>query len=396
MKRYILGGIVLLAVCSVSQAQQPIERILESVAANNKGIKAVQEQAVADRAALSAANSLENPTFDFEYLWGEQHIPGGNKYGFSIMQGFDFPSLYVQRNKVAGAQETLGDRQVRYARQNTLLQARELCIKLVYLNRQIERVTKRVAIADTLAALYNRRLDEGDANRIEVNKVELERLSQTTRLKLLQNEQKNALAALVACNGGLALPVSGDALMEYPVMVAPASEQEAVAVWQQQDASLQLLRQQQAMAEMQVSVARQGWIPKFELGYKQSYEEGDMFYGFAVGISLPLFKTHSEVKAERARALSQAWQTEEVAVQRSSEALQLYREVTALQSALQDYSLLAKQDNRTLLMKALQSGQISLLEYMTDMAQLNAIDEDRLLIEYQYYSKLSELDRYNL
>ena len=47
-------------------------------------------------------------------------------------------------------------------------------------------------------------------------------------------------------------------------------------------------------------------------------------------------------------------------------------------------------------MKALQSGQISLLEYMTDMAQLNAIDEDRLLIEYQYYSKLSELDRYNL
>ena len=59
MKRYILGGIVLLAVCSVSQAQQPIERILESVAANNKGIKAVQEQAVADRAALSAANSLE-------------------------------------------------------------------------------------------------------------------------------------------------------------------------------------------------------------------------------------------------------------------------------------------------------------------------------------------------
>ena len=47
-------------------------------------------------------------------------------------------------------------------------------------------------------------------------------------------------------------------------------------------------------------------------------------------------------------------------------------------------------------MKALQSGQISLLEYMTDMAQLNGIDEDRLLIEYQYYNKLSELDQYNL
>lgn len=396
MKRYILGGIILLAVCSVSQAQEPIERILESVAANNKGVKAVQEQAVADRAALSAANSIENPTFDFEYLWAERQVPGGNKYGFSIMQGFDFPSLYVQRNKVAGAQETLGDRQVRYARQNTLLQARGLCIRLVYLNKQIALVTERVAIADTLAALYNRRLEEGDANRIEVNKVELERLSQTTRLKLLQNEREAAVAALIACNGGSVLPVSGDALTEYPVMAVPATEQEAVAMWQQQDAALQLLRQQQTMTEMQLSVARQGWIPKFELGYKQAYEVGDMFYGFAVGISLPLFKTRSEVKAERARALSQAWQTEDAVVQKASEASQLYREVTTLQSALQDYELLEQQNNRTLLMKALQSGQISLLEYMTDMAQLNGIDEDRLLIEYQYYNKLSELDQYNL
>ena len=387
---------MLWGVCLVSQAQAPIERILESVAANNMGVKAVQEQAVADRAALSAANSLENPTFDFEYLWGEQHISGGNKYGFSIMQGFDFPSLYVQRNKISRAQETLGDRQVRYALQNTLLQARGLCIRLVYLNKQIALVTERVAIADTLAALYNRRLEEGDANRIEVNKVELERLSQTTRLKLLYSERTATIASLVACNGGSDLPVGGDMLTEYPVIAAPATEQEAVAVWQAEDASLQLLRQQQEMAEMQLSVARQGWIPKFELGYKQAYEVGDMFYGFAVGISLPLFKTGSEVKAERARALSQAWQAEDAAVQKASEASQLYREVTALQSALQDYELLKQQDNRTLLMKALQGGQISLLEYMTDMAQLNSIDEDRLLIEYQYYNKLSELDRYNL
>ena len=334
---------MLWGVCLVSQAQAPIERILESVAANNMGVKAVQEQAVADRAALSAANSLENPTFDFEYLWGEQHIPGGNKYGFSIMQGFDFPSLYVQRNKISRAQETLGDRQVRYALQNTLLQARGLCIRLVYLNKQIALVTERVAIADTLAALYNRRLEEGDANRIEVNKVELERLSQTTRLKLLYSERTATIASLVACNGGSDLPVGGDMLTEYPVIAAPATEQEAVAVWQAEDASLQLLRQQQEMAEMQLSVARQGWIPKFELGYKQAYEVGDMFYGFAVGISLPLFKTGSEVKAERARALSQAWQAEDAAVQKASEASQLYREVTALQSALQDYELLKQQ-----------------------------------------------------
>lgn len=392
MKRY---SILYFALCVAvtSAAQTPLEKLLQDIAGNNSEIKAVREQAVSTQASLSAENSLENLSFEFEYLWRERNLPGGNKYGFSIMQGFDFPSLYIQRRQLINAQGRLGEWQEMFARQNTLLQARQWCIRWIYLNKQITLVGERVAIADTLSAIYSRRLQEGDATQLDVNKIEIERLGQSARLKLLLSERTAVIASLIALNGGNPLPVGENELAEYPEISLPATLQAAIDAWRQSDALVGQMSQQQQIAEIQTSVSRHGWIPKFEIGYKQSYEEGDMFYGLAVGIELPLYKTRNEIKAAKAKKLSLSWQADDIGNRSEAEAVQLYDEAQALRKALSEYSLLIRQDSRNLLMKALQSGQISLLQYMADMAQLNEADENRLLLEYQYYSKLSQLNR---
>lgn len=395
MKRYIFLVATIVSVLSGS-AQTPIEQILNSVAENNSRIKATQQEAVAAQTELSAENSLENPTFEFEYMWGEKQVPGGNKYAFAIMQGFDFPSLYVQRRKLINAQNALGASQVDYTRRNVLLEARELCIKIVYLNKQIAIVEERVEIANSLVILYRQRLEAGDANQLDVNKVIIEQLSQSSRLKMLYGELEVAKAALVACNGGIMPHTDLAQLAQYPIMAQPASLDEAIKMWQESDAEIKMLQNQLQVAQSLSSVSKQGWIPRFEVGYKQAYEVGDMFYGLAVGVSLPLFKTSNEVKSANARALAASLQATETNVQVTAEATQLYKEVCALHDALIEYQQLIEQNNRNMLLKALECGQISLLEYMSDIAQINAAEENRLLLEYQYYSKLSQLDRNSL
>lgn len=395
MKRHIISAIAIAAVVTAS-SQTPIESILGSVAANNSGIKATQQEAVAAQTELSAGNSLENPTFEFEYMWAEKQVPGGNKYAFAIMQGFDFPTLYAQRGKHISAQKSLGEYQVGYARQSVLLEARELCIKIVYLNKQIANVSERAEIAEKLVKLYTQRLAAGDANRLELNKVEIERLSQTSRLKMLISERDAAATQLIACNGGMELPVALSTLTYYPTITMPASLDAAIDEWQQADEGIKMLQGQQQVAESFTSVSKQGWIPRFEVGYKQAYEVGDMFYGLAVGVSLPLFKTSNEVKTAKARALALSFQAENVKTQATAQATQLYHEAVALQTALDDYQVLSQDENRALLLKALENGQISLLEYMSDIAQLNEAEENRLMLEYQYYSKLSQLNRKGL
>lgn len=394
MKRYIILKASIVAMSAM--AQMPIDNVLKSVAENNNSIKATQQDVSAAQTELSAENCLENTTFEFEYLWAEKQVPGGNKYGFSIMQGFDFPTVYGQRRKLINAQNALGTSQVNYVRQSVLLDARNLFIKIVYLNKQIEVASEREYIARALVDMYKTRLEAGDASRLEVNKVEIERLSQSSRLKMLENERNAAIADLVVCNGGKELPVSASQMTQYPMIAMPASIDEVTAQWQEADANMTFLRKQQEVAESFTAVSKEGWIPKFELGYKQAYEVGDMFYGLAVGVSLPLFKTSNEVKTAQARALSLSLQNEVANVQLVAEVSQLYNEATTLSAALEDYTLLSEQNNRELLFKALTAGQISLIEYMSDIAQLNDAEENRLMLEYQYYLALSNLDRNNL
>ncbi|MBR5843602.1 MAG: TolC family protein [Bacteroidaceae bacterium] len=394
MKRYIILTASIVAMSAM--AQMPIDNVLKSVAENNNSIKATQQDVSAAQTELSAENCLENTTFEFEYLWAEKQVPGGNKYGFSIMQGFDFPTVYGQRRKLINAQNALGTSQVNYVRQSVLLDARNLFIKIVYLNKQIEVASEREYIARALVDMYKTRLEAGDASRLDVNKVEIERLSQSSRLKMLENERNAAIADLVVCNGGKELPVSASQMTQYPMIAMPASIDEVTAQWQEADANMTFLRKQQEVAESFTAVSKEGWIPKFELGYKQAYEVGDMFYGLAVGVSLPLFKTSNEVKTAQARALSLSLQNEVANVQLVAEVSQLYNEATTLSAALEDYTLLSEQNNRELLFKALTAGQISLIEYMSDIAQLNDAEENRLMLEYQYYLALSNLDRNNL
>lgn len=394
MKRYIILIASLAAMSAV--AQSPIESVLQSVADKNNSIKATQQDVSAAQTELSAENCLENTSFEFEYLWAEKQVPGGNKYGFSIMQGFDFPTVYGQRRKLINAQNALGSSQINYVRQSVLLDARNLYIKIVYLNKQIELVAEREKIAHALVDMYKTRLEAGDANRLEVNKVEIARLSQSSQLKMLISERQAAIADLVACNGGEALPISAKQMVEYPIIAMPASLEEVTAQWQEADANINMIRKQQQVAESFSAVSKEGWIPKFELGYKQAYEVGDMFYGLAVGVSLPLFKTSNEVKTAQARALSLSLQSDAANAELTAEVSQLYNEATTLKDALDDYALLSEQNNRDMLLKALEAGQISLIEYMSDIAQLNEAEENRLMLEYQYHLALSNLDRNNL
>ena len=360
MKRYIILTATLVAMSAA--AQSPIESILQSVANNNNNIKATQQDVAAAQTELSAENCLENPTFEFEYLWGEKQVPGGNKYAFGIMQGFDFPTVYGQRRNLINAQVALGNAEMRYVRQNTLLDARNLCIEIVYLNKQIRIVREREKIAQALVDMYKTRLENGDANQLELNKVEIDRLSQSSRLKMLVSQRNAAVANLVACNGGIALPLDATTLAQYPIISMPGSLADVTAQWQESDASMQMIRNQQQVAESFSSVSKQGWIPRFEVGYKQAYEVGDMFYGLAVGVSLPLFKTNNEVKTAKARALSLSFQADASKAEIAAEVSQLYNEAVALNAALEDYQLLTQQDNRSLLTKALESGHISLVE----------------------------------
>ena len=54
-------------------------------------------------------------------------------------------------------------------------------------------------------------------------------------------------------------------------------------------------------AEKQVSVDRQGWLPKLEAGFRRNTDDAVSMNGFVVGGSLPLFQNRKKVKIAKHR-----------------------------------------------------------------------------------------------
>ena len=339
-------------------AQNNMADILASIETNNPELKAGTQIVLSQKAEVSSQNTLEDPNFEFEHLWGADNAKD-RKYDISVSQSFDFPSLYVQRNKIGNLKRTLYDGQQAVLRQQILLQAKELCLQVIYLNRCIRLGNERQAAADELVKLYRERLTSGDANILDVNKIEIEQLNITTSNIQRRNELAACLAQLQALNGGEPLNLAESALTEYSDRELPASFDDLKEQALQSDPELQMLRQENQIAGKEVSLNRAGWLPKFELGYRHAYELGERFNGLSVGVSIPLFANRKKVKIAKAQAVAGSFTVNNKELQTLAALQSSYNEAVALKDNRERYELLTRQNNFELLQKALASGKIS-------------------------------------
>ncbi len=375
-------------------AQNQIVDVLAAIESNSSELKASAQVALGQKAAASAQNTLADPNLGFSHLWGTESAQD-RKYEISVSQSFDFPSLYLNRNRLKGMKHTLYDTQLASQRQQILLQAKELCLQVVYLNRHIELAKKRQAAADQLATLYRSRLESGDANIIDVNKIEIEQLNVATAYTRLVNERNACLARLQVMNGGE--PITGiEGLTEYPVEELPASFEDWKAQALQSAPELQLFQQSNQIAEQEISLSKGGWLPRFELGYRHAYELGDRFNGLSIGVSIPIFANRKQVKIARAQAVAETFVADYQTLQASEVLQTAYQEALSLKANLDRYTSLTSRNQFQLLQKALTAGQISMVEYLVDATQLYEAFENQLSLEYEYRLRLARLYKYNL
>ena len=86
-----------------------------------------------------------------------------------------------------------------------------------------------------------------------------------------------------------------------------------------------------------------------------------------------------------------------VYLQQTTQLTQAYNKTVALKKSKDEYKqLLSTQNNEQILKKALNLGQISLLEYLTEVNFLYQSTENFLQTERDYYLSLTELLKYTL
>ena len=392
MKKIAFIIVALLANISL-YAQNNISSVLDSIEGNNTTLKALRETAEAQKLGNRTGIYLANPEVGFNYLWGK---PGdiGNRTDINVKQTFDIPTITGMKSRVANGQNDLVEWQYKADRMNILLEAKQYCIELIYYNALKRELDVRLQHAETIAKGYKDRLDRGDANRLEYNKVQLNLTTVQGEISRVDVERNALLSQLKRLNGGVDIVLNEN---EYTPTQLPLNFNDWYVQAEQKNPVLAYVKQEIEVSQKQVSLSKAMGLPTFSAGYMSEKVVGQQYQGLTFGVSIPLWENKNRVKQAKA-AVTAAQSRETDSKQQFYGQLQiLYNRANGLKITADKYrQSLATVNNTQLLKKALDAGEISLLDYILEIGLYYNTVNQALEAERDYQKALAELSAVEL
>ena len=384
MKKFI---IMLMLCLPIGMQAQNIEQVLRSIEANNKELLSQKQLTKAQKMENRTENNLPDPTVSYSSFYKNGAGPG---HGTELVatQGFDFPTQYITRNRQAEMENEAIDLQQQAFRRDVLLRAKNLCLDLILLNQEKALMDIRMKNADELEALYAKRLEAGDANILEVNKIKMERMNVQTEVAQNNAAHRTALQSLLAMNGNMPVEFSESTYPEVKEILDYNQLRDEVVA---SDYSLQAAVAFTRAAEKQVSVDKQNWLPKLEAGFRRNTDTGMSMNGFVVGGSIPLFSNRKKVQIAKAQAISAQLMQEDALLHVENNLMALYNEMTQLKEAMHAYDVPLLYKSLDLLKQALKEGEISLIEYFVEAETVYQNLQARMQLENQYQKVMASI-----
>lgn len=360
LNTFLAVGVLLVSLGEVKA--QAIDEVLRNIERNNKELQASAKDAEAARMEVQTQNNLEDPSVEYSPFY-TKGISGMSSSELVVSQSFDFPTLYAARHSSGKLQKEVVDRQYQVERRELLLSAKNLCLDLIMLNKQQAMLSLRKKNAGDLLTLFDERLKQGDAGVLDINKIKMELMNVQTEVAQNNAAHRTALQKLLAMNGNLPIEFSAS---EYPQAKAPADYDELYDEVVATDANLQMADASARAAEKNVSVQRQNWLPKLEVGYRRNTSIDEKSNGFLIGGSLPLFSNRKKNKIARAQAVSARLRLDDVRLQTEADVQSRYNELRQLDEAMRAYDVTLMTNTLSLLKEAVTEGQISVIDYYTE------------------------------
>ena len=376
-----------------SFAQTNIDQLLKEVERNNKSIIAEKQYWEAQKLSYKTGLTPDNPKAEIDYMVGRPE-GAGNQRDIVVTQSFDFPTSYMKRKSFSSEQIENVDNQINAFRQDVLLEAKLLCIELIYRIRLNEQLKSRLNNADRLLTATNQQIERGETNILNVNKVKLLQLEIKSQSDLNATEIKTIQHKLDELNGGNPLITSG-IVLSPEIVLQPFEEIDSLI--ESNDPVVKSIRQEKEISAMQLSLTKSLSLPKLEGGYHQQAILGQTYEGFHFGMTIPLWENKNKVKTQRAKLVFSELAIQEHRIKHYFENKRLYEQYMHWRNTYTQYrEILDSANNEELLSKALQHGEINLIEYLMETRYFYDAINRSLEAEKELQSSIASLLKFQL
>ena len=362
MKRFLIA-VSLVLMASAARAEGSIGNVLKQIAQNNLTLKALHHDNEAEVLDIKAANALDGLSVEYSPFFRSGYS-GVAQSELVVSQEIQFPTKYADRNKQANLQKAVGGKVYEKNRRDILLEAQLLCVDVIRLNKTLAMLGQRLKNSEALRQMYEKRMEAGDANILEVNKVKLDCMEVQTLVSEAQNERMLLLQQLAELNGGK--PVAIDDV-EIPKFQPIADFESYKALALASDADIQMAETMLQSADMNVKMQKREWLPNISFGYRRNTEQKEAVNGVLVGVSFPLYSNSKNIRAAKERRQSAQLQVEQARSTAESQLRSGYQQLVGLQQVLDHSDVKMMQESIELFSKALQQGEINALEYYTEV-----------------------------
>lgn len=430
MKKAILS--ITAAILPLTAAAQDITGILQSIERNNKELQAAKKSGEAQMLELKEQNTLDDTSIEYSPFF-KSGASGVASSELVVKQGFDFPTLYASRSKAEKRQQAVTNLKWFTVRRDVLATAKALCLDLILINQERALLDKRRDNAVRLLAMAEKRLSHGDGTILDVNKVKMERMNIETEVLANTAARNTALEALRAINGNIPLAVD---MTEYPSTAtnhpsisanhpSSAASQPSSAASQPSisashpsisashpssaidyqpllnnavaaELTLRTADAEVAASQQNVKINRMELLPKLEIGYRRNTDGSEASNGFMVGASLPLFSGKSKIKTAKARLEETTLNLDNTRIQTESRIRSLISELQQARTAADVYDTALLHTTLDLLYKAVEGGEITIMEYYVEADAIYKNLQAHLKLENQCQKILAEITRNEL
>ena len=318
----------------------------------------------------------------------------GNQTDFAITQSFDFPTVYARKKQLSNEQIKQAEFQLNANRQEVLLEAKIICIELIYRNKFNSELTTRKQNTEKWLTAFQKSLEKGQGNIMDVNKAKLQLIEINASFQENLSISNQLNQKLTELNGGVPIQFSDTAYSSFEfISDFETLEQEIEA----NDPVRKYLEQEKVIGQNEVSLSKSLTLPKIETGYHYQSILGQRFNGVHFGLTIPLWENKNIVKTQQAELILNEANLQDHINEHYYDIKQKYERMTNLKITLDEYqTLFSSLNNVELLDKSLSLGQISTIEYFMEMTYYYEALKNYLKTEMEYNKVVAELYKYQL
>lgn len=369
--------------CFRDVAFAPILRMVEK---NNLQLKSAHHTGMSALSDMKSENTLGTTSVEYSPFYSGG-ISGLSSSELIVSQEVDFPTLYSARGREARSAGNVIGLEYGLLRRDILIEAWQLCIDLWAAERREEILKRRLGMADSLVYAVSRRMERGEATKLDENRVRLGKMTLMTECGQNAVERDRLRHSLQALNGGIPVDSVWRTVADVAVLPAcPVPEGLGGVSLENLVAEANLTK-----ARQDVKISRQGWLPTLTVGYRRNTDGNEAFHGFIVGASFPLFSASGRMKSARHRQAAAEWQVLVAEASQKARLASLMDEAMDLGRMLQAYDDTLMLQTLSLLESSVLHGELPLSDYFSESELIFVKMQEKLGLEVRLQKVYSTL-----